>query len=47
MMISLAVRVFAMKLVPTEDLVLEVVEIDGDGMHMEIDLKDQNITILL
>lgn len=46
-MIGLAAELFAMKMAVAEGLILETVEIDGDGMHTEIDLIEENIKILL
>ena len=36
-----------MKTVAAEGLVLEAVEIDGDGMHTEMDLIEQDIKVSL
>ena len=47
MMIDLAIRVSAMKMATAESLVLEVVEIDRDSMHIEIDLIKQDIKVPL
>ena len=47
MMIGLAVGVSAMKMAAAERLILKAVEIDGDGMHTEMDLIKQDIKILL
>ena len=38
MMIGLAIGVSAVKIAAAEGLILEAVEIDGDGMHTEMDL---------
>ena len=36
-----------MKIAAAEDLVLEAVEIDGDGIHTEMDLIEQDIKLPL
>ena len=47
MMIGLAAGVFAVKMAAAESLVLEIVEIDGDGIHTEMDLIEQDIKVPL
>ena len=45
MIIGLAAGVFAVKIAVAECLILEAVEIDGDGMHTKIDLIEQDIKV--
>ena len=47
MMIGLAAGVSAVKVAAAEGLVFEAVEIDGDGMHTEMDLIEQDIKVPL
>ena len=47
MMIGLAIGVSTVKMAAAEGLVLKAVEIDGDGMHTEIDLIEQDIKVPL
>lgn len=46
-MISLVARVSADKMAAIESLVLKAVEIARDDMHIEIDLIERNINVLL
>lgn len=47
MIIGLAAGVFTMKIAAVEGFVLEAVEINGDGMHIKINLIEQDIKVLL
>ena len=38
MMIGLAARMSVLKMITAEDLIIEVVEINGDGIYIKMDL---------
>lgn len=46
-MTSLVIEVSAVKMAMAKGLVLELIKINGDGMHIEIDLIKQDIKVLL
>lgn len=47
MITGLATKVSTVKMAVAEGFVLEAVEIDKDGIHIEIDLIEQDIKVLL